>query len=172
VRRLSYWGLLCCLTLEWLALGLWIGGMVVLVGAVIPAVFNTFGGQDSGGLFLTRSFEGYHRFVIGAMVVLCGAVLYRRWSGEPAVAVGRGEMIVLVLMVMIAGVVIVALHPQAATLQAQAFAAQEEAAKKAAFESLFRVLLPIRVLDIANLVLGVLLIGIKSKRTLCPGGAA
>jgi hypothetical protein len=81
-------------------------------------------------------------------------------------------MIVLVLMVMIAGVVIVALHPQAATFQAQAFAAQEEASKKAAFESLFRVLLPIRVLDIVNLVLGVLLIGIKSKRTLCPGGAA
>ena len=154
--------------LEWLALGVWIGGMVVLVGAVIPAVFNTFGGQDSGGLFLTRAFEGYHRFVIGAMVVLCAASLYRWWSGEPAAAVGRGEMIVLALMVAIAGVVILMLHPQAAILQAQAFAAQEDAAKKAAFESLFRVLMPIRVLDIVNLLLGVFLIGLKSKRTLCP----
>jgi uncharacterized membrane protein len=170
VRRVTYWGLLCCFTLEWLALGVWIGGMVVLVGAVIPAVFNTFGGQDSGGLFLTRAFEGYHRFVIGAMVVLCAASLYRWWSGEPVASVERGEMIVLALMVAIAGVVILALHPQAATLQAQAFAAQEETAKKAAFESLFRVLMPIRVLDIVNLVLGVLLIGIKSKRTFFPSG--
>jgi hypothetical protein len=75
-------------------------------------------------------------------------------------------------MVAIAGVVILALHPQAAILQAQAFAAQEETAKKAAFESLFRVLMPIRVLDIVNLVLGVLLIGIKSKRTFFPSGQA
>jgi uncharacterized membrane protein len=164
--------LLCCLTLEWLALGLWIGGMVVLVGAVIPAVFNTFGGQDSGGLFLTRAFEGYHRFVVGAMSVLCAAAVYRWWSGEQAVAVGRWEIIVLALMVTIAGVVILALHPQAEALQAQAFAAHEEAAKKVAFESLFRVLLPIRVLDVGNLILGVLLIGIKSKRTLGPWGPA
>lgn len=146
--------------------------MVVLVGAVIPAVFNTFGGQDSGGLFLTRAFEGYHRFVIGAMVVLCAASLYRWWSGEPAAAVGRGEISVLALMAAMAGVVILALHPQAAILQAQAFAAQEETAKKAAFESLFRVLMPIRVLDIVNLVLGVLLIGIKSKRTFFSSGQA
>lgn len=172
MRRVTYWGLLCCFTLEWLALAVWIGGMVVLVGAVIPAVFNTFGGQDSGGLFLTRAFEGYHRFVIGAMAVLCGVSLYRWWSGEPAAAVGRGEMIMLALMVAIAGVVILALHPQAALLQAQAFAAQEETAKKAAFESLFRVLMPIRVLDIVNLLLGVFLIGLKSKRTLCSGGQA
>ena len=55
-----------CLALEWVALAVWVGGMVVLSGAVIPAVFNTFGGQDSGGMFLTRAFEGYHRFVIGA----------------------------------------------------------------------------------------------------------
>ena len=171
MRRVSYWGLLCCLTLEWLVLGVWIGGMIVLVGAVIPAVFNTFGGQDSGGLFLTRAFEGYHRFVIGAMAVLCAVAAYRWWSGEPAVAVGRGEIIVLALMVAIAAVVILALHPQAVALQAQAFAAHEEAAKKAAFESLFRVLLPIRVLDIGNLVLGVLLIGIKSQRTICSSGA-
>ena len=60
--------------LEWLALSVWVGGMVVLSGAVISAVFNTFGGQDSGGLFLTKAFEGYHRFVIGAMSILCGGL--------------------------------------------------------------------------------------------------
>lgn len=171
MNNVGYWGLLGCLTLEWLALGLWVGGMVVLIGAVIPAVFNTFGGQDSGGIFLTRAFDGYHRFVIGAMAVLCAACVYRWWSGEPAVAVGRGEVMILALMVAIAGVVILVLHPQAAALQAEAFATQDEAAKKAAFESLFRILLPIRVLDMVNLVLGVLLIGMKTKRSLRQEGA-
>jgi len=158
--------MVCCLTLEWLALGIWVGGLLVLIGAVIPAVFNTFGGQDSGGLFLTRAFEGYHRFVIGALAILCAASWYRWWSGDSAVAVSRGEMMLLAGMVVIAGVIIVWLHPYAAALQSQAFAVQEEAAKKAAFEALFRILMPVRWLYMVNLALGILLIGIKAKRSL------
>ena len=42
-------GLIACITCELLALAVWIGGLLVLVAAVIPAVFNTFGGQDTGG---------------------------------------------------------------------------------------------------------------------------
>ena len=41
--------MVCLLSLEFLALGVWVGGLIVLVGAVIPAVFNICGGQDSGG---------------------------------------------------------------------------------------------------------------------------
>ena len=162
--------MVCCLTLEWLALGIWVGGLLVLIGAVIPAVFNTFGGQDSGGLFLTRAFEGYHRFVIGALAILCAASWYRWWSGDSAVAVSRGEMMLLAGMVVIAGVIIVWLHPYAAALQSQAFAVQEEAAKKAAFEALFRILMPVRWLYMVNLALGILLIGIKAKRSLYRNG--
>ncbi len=169
MRPMFRWGVIGCLTLEWLALGLWVGGMVVLIGAVIPAVFNTFGGQDSGGLFLTRAFEGYHRFVIGAGAVLCAGSWYRWWIGEPSVAVGRGELIVLALMVVVAGVIILVLHPEAAALQAQAFAAQGDA-KKTALESLFRVLMPIRVLYIVTLILGIVLMGIKTKRSFRPAG--
>jgi uncharacterized membrane protein len=162
--------MVCCVTLEWLALGIWVGGLLVLIGAVIPAVFNTFGGQDSGGLFLTRAFEGYHRFVIGALAILCAASWYRWWSGDSAVAVSRGEMMLLAGMVVIAGVIIVWLHPYAAALQSQAFAVQEEAAKKAAFEALFRILMPVRWLYMVNLALGILLIGIKTKRSLYRNG--
>jgi hypothetical protein len=160
-----------CLTLEWLALGVWVGGGLVLIGAVIPAVFNTFGGQDSGGLFLTKAFEGYHRFMIGALAILWAALWYRWWSGSSIVAVGRGEMMVLAGMVVITGVIIVWLHPSAASLQAQAFATQEEAAKKAAFEALFRMLKPIRWIYMVDLVLGILLIGIKANRSLYRDGA-
>ena len=162
--------MVCCLTLEWLALGIWVGGLLVLIGAVIPAVFNTFGGQDSGGLFLTRAFEGYHRFVIGALAILCAASWYRWWSGDSTVAVSRGEMMLLAGMVVIAGVIIVWLHPYAAALQSQAFAVQEEVAKKAAFEALFRILMPVRWLYMVNLALGILLIGIKTKRSLYRNG--
>jgi uncharacterized membrane protein len=170
VRRSSHWSVVCCLTLEWLALALWVGGMAVLIGVVIPAVFNTFGGQDSGGLFLTRAFEGYQRFVIVAVAVLCAGSWYRWWSGSQAATVGRGELIVLVAMVAIAGIIILVLHPQAVALQAEAFAAQGDTAKKAAFEALFRVLMPIRVLYGVTLVLGVLLMGIKTKRSLTVSG--
>ena len=166
MRCASRWGMVCCLTLEWLALGVWIGGLLVLIGAVIPAVFNTFGGQDSGGLFLTQAFEGYNRFVIGAVAIMCAASWYRWWSGDPAVAVSRSEWALLAGMVVIAGSIIVVLHPYAAALQAQAFAVKEEAARKAAFEALFRILMPVRSLYMVNLVLGIVLIGIKAKRSL------
>jgi hypothetical protein len=170
VRRLPRWGMVGCLALEWLALAVWVGGMVVLSGAVIPAVFNTFGGQDSGGMFLTRAFEGYHRFVIGAGTILCGALWYRWWSGDPIIAVGRSEMIVLAVMVMIAGLIIGVMHPNAVALQVQAFATKDGLARKAALEGLFRVLLPIRALYMLNLLLGIVLIGIKAKRSLDQSG--
>ena len=160
------WGMVCCLTCEWLALGIWVGGLLVLIGAVIPAVFNTFGGQDSGGVFLTRAFEGYNRFVIGAMAVLCAGSWYRWWSEDLAVAVSRGEMALLVGMAVIAGIIIVWLHPQAASLQAQAFSVKDEAARKVAFEAFFRIHKPVRSLYMVNLVLGILLTGIKAKRSL------
>lgn len=171
MRRMSRWGMVCCLTLEWLALGVWVGGGVVLIGAVIPAVFNTFGGQDSGGLFVTRAFEGYHRFMIGSLAILWTALWYRWWSGDQAVAVGQGEMLVLAGMTVITGIILVWLHPSASALQAQAFATHEEAAKKAAFEALFRILKPLRWIYMVDLMLGILLIGIKAKQSLYRDGA-
>jgi uncharacterized membrane protein len=166
MRRMSRWGMICCLTLEWLALGIWVGGLLVLIGAVIPAVFNTFGGQDIGGLFLTQAFEGYNRFVIGAVTILCAAAWYRWWSGDQTVAVSRGELALLAGMVLIAGIIVVVLHPYASSLQAQAFAVKEEAARKAAFEALFRVLVPVRLIYMVNLAMGILLIGIRSSLSL------
>lgn len=170
MRSLPRWGKVGCLTLEWVALAVWVGGMIVLSGAVIPAVFNTFGGQDSGGIFLTKAFDGYQRFLIGAGGVLCAAVCLRWWSGDPQVAVGRIEMFVVAVMVLIAGLIIVWLHPNATVLQAQAFATKDEAAKKAALESFFRLLMPMRSLYMVNLVLGLILIGIKAKQSLDQGG--
>ena len=160
------WGTVCLLSLEFLALGVWIGGLIVLVGAVIPAVFNTWGGQESGGLFLTRAFEGYNRLVVVALILLLGAMGYRQWRGEAAATVSRSEWILLSAMGGIAGVIILVLHPQAAALQAEAFGLKDEQAKKAAFEAFFRFHKPIRPLYVVNMVLGIWLIVLKAKRSL------
>ena len=81
-------------------------------------------------------------------------------------AVSRGEMALLVGMTVIAGIIILWLHPLVASLQAQAFAVKEEAARKAAFEAFFRIHMPVRSLYMVNLVLGIVLTGIKAKRLL------
>jgi uncharacterized membrane protein len=160
------WGTVCLLSLEFLALGVWIGGLIVLVGAVIPAVFNTWGGQESGGFFLTRAFEGYNRLVVVALILLLGAMGFRQWRGEAAATVSRGEWILLSAMGGIAGVIILVLHPQAAALQTEAFGLKDEQAKKAAFEAFFRFHKPIRSLYVVNMFLGIWLIVLKAKRSL------
>jgi uncharacterized membrane protein len=156
----------CLLSLEFLALGLWVGGLIVLVGAVIPAVFNTLGGQESGGFFLTRAFEGYNRLVVFALIVLISAMGYRQWRGEVATRVSRSEWILLSIMGGIAGLIILVLHPQAAALQAEAFDLKDEQAKKAAFEAFFRLHKPIRSLYVVNVLLGIWLLVLKTKRSL------
>jgi uncharacterized membrane protein len=143
-----------------------VGGLLVLIGAVIPAVFNTFGGQDSGGFFLTRAFEGYNRFVMGTLAVLAATAWYRWWSGHTAMPVTCGELWLLAAMGLLVGVIILWLHPQASMLQAQAFGAKDETARKAAFEAFFRIHMPVRSLYMVNLVLGIVLMGLKVKRSL------
>ena len=160
------WGTVCLLTLEFLALGVWIGGLIVLVGAVIPAVFNTFGGQESGGFFLTRAFEGYNRLVVVALIVLLVVMGYRQWRGEGAGSVSRSEWVLLSAMGGIAGLIILVLHPQAAALQAEAFGLKDEQAKTAAFEAFFRLHKPIRSLYVVNVLLGIWLLVLKTKRSL------
>ena len=132
-------GLIACITCELLALAVWIGGLIVLVAAVIPAVFNTFGGQDTGGFFLTRAFDGYNRLVLGAATVLTLGILWRAWlvqQGQADGEISRTEWLLLGGMLLTAGVITFVLHPQAAALQAQAFASKGEEAKEGGFRSI------------------------------------
>jgi hypothetical protein len=158
--------------LEFIALATWAGGLIVLVGAVIPAVFNTFGGQDSGGLFLTRSFEGYNRLVKVALVMLVAGITWRAWLQQRGVRMGhvtRGEWIVLGFMAVVAGIIIFVLHPQAAALQAAAFALPTGEERKTALAAFFQLHWPMRVLYVINLALGVLLFGIRTRAWLTGG---
>lgn len=160
------WALVACVTLEVTAWATWVGGLIVLIGAVIPAVFNTFGGQESGGFFLTRAFAGYNRLVMGALIVLILGVLWRAWlqqRGVESSRVTRGEWLLLGLMTVVAGVIIFVLHPQAAALQARAFGLRDETARKEAFEAFFQLHWPVRALYVVNLGLGVVLMGMRVR---------
>lgn len=146
-----------------MALAVWIGGLIVLVAAVLPAVFNTFGGQDSGGLFLTRGFEGYNRLVLGSMLVLAVGMGWR-WRVAPReYAVTRAEELLFAAMVCIALVIVFYLHPLAAARQSEAFALKAGEGRKEAFEAFFKLHMPVRTLYMVNLFLGISLMGVRVR---------
>lgn len=150
-------------TIEVLGLALWIGGLLVIMVAVIPAVFNI--GMEAGGRLLTRIFEGYNQAVGAVIGILVATALLRRRLGAPG-SRGRAGLIeggVLVLMIALYAAIVLWLGPQAAAQQAQAFAAEGEAAKRAAYEAFFRTHAVVRALYIVNLGVGVALLAVKVK---------
>ncbi|WP_447976797.1 DUF4149 domain-containing protein [Candidatus Nitrospira bockiana] len=150
-------------SMELIALSLWIGGLVVIVAAVIPAVFNSFG-MEPGGRFLTRAFDGYNRVVLTAAGLLLVSAVVRHLAADGVLErLSRTEAVLSVLMVMIATTIIFVLEPASVRLQEQAFAVKEEAARKAAYDAFFRSHTLVRVLYLANLALGVALIPVKLK---------
>lgn len=159
-----------CATVELTALATWVGGLLVLVGSVIPAVFNTFGGQDLGGLFLTKAFEGYNRLVLVAAALYAVGTAWRWWAAPPAYPVTALELMVFGSMALIAAVIIFVLHPHAASLQAQAFSLRDEA-RKAALAEFFRLHWPIRILYMVNLGLGIGLLAVRAKGWISRGAA-
>ncbi len=156
--------------LEVLALALWVGGLVVIIGAVIPAVFNV--GMETGGRLLARVFDGYNRLVLGAIVVLVSAMLWRLWADRqrpaPQAGVSRAEIILMALMIGIVAVITLWLGPDSVALQERAFGAQGEAAKKVAYEAFFRSHSVVRGLYITNLALGIGLLGVKVRQWIAP----
>lgn len=158
-----------CRTLELLALSVWVGGLVAIIGAVIPAVFNSFG-MEPGGRFLTRVFDGYNRLTTAAIVILAGTTGWQVRQGrlegghQAGMGLGRTEAVLLTLMIGLAALIILVLGPASVTLQEQAFAAQGEAAKKAAYDAFFRTHTVVRALYIVNLGLGIGLLAVKAAR--------
>jgi hypothetical protein len=153
-------------TCELVALTIWIGGLIVIIGSVIPAVFNSFG-MEPGGRFLTRVFDGYNRLVIVAVVMLMSVAGFRYWVtgrfGRAGAALSRPEIALLMLMVAVAAGIILILGPASVALQEQAFATKEEAARQAAYAAFFKTHMVVRALYVLNLVLGIGLLVVKLK---------
>ena len=157
-------GLMVCHTLELVALAIWIGGLVVIMAAVIPAVFNSFG-MEPGGRFLTKVFDGYNRVVAAAILVLVSAAAWRMWvhRGSES-AVTRFELVLLVMMIVVAAAIGLVLGPESVRLQERAFAAQDEVAKNAGLEAFCQTHAVVRGLYAFNLGLGIALLAVKLKQ--------
>ena len=115
---------------------------------------------------MTRAFDGYNRLVLGAAAILVAGILWRAWlyqQGLTDEAITRTEWLLLGAMLLTAGVITFVLHPQAAALQAQAFASKGEEARKAAFEAFFQLHKPVRVLYILNVGLGIALVTLRVR---------
>jgi uncharacterized membrane protein len=166
---------LTCYSLELVALAIWIGGLIVIIAAVIPAVFNSLS-MEMGGRFLTRVFDGYNRLVLIAAAILV-ALGIGRWmlKNQPlgrVLGLSASELMLLAAMVLVAGVIIFVLEPASTVLQEQAFAAQLEGDRKAAYDAFFRSHTMVRALYVLNLGLGTAMIPIKVRRMIHAGGIA
>jgi uncharacterized membrane protein len=164
-ERARRW-IIVCSTFELLALSIWIGGLIMIVAAVIPAVFNSLG-MEPGGRLLTRVFEGYNRLVlVSAGMLVVGAMTRALLSlSVESVHVGlsRVEWTVAVTMIALAAMVIFVLEPSSVRLQERAFAMKDEVERKAAYESFFKSHTIVRALYVVNLGLAIALIPIKVR---------
>ena len=154
-----------CSLFDLLALSTWVGGLVVIIAAVIPAVFNSFG-MEPGGRFLTRVFDGYNRLALVSLVLLGSSAVARWWLGGGNVSVLEGGL--LLAMSTIALLITFLLGPNSVALQERAFAAQGEEAKRVAYGEFFAVHQVVRALYVLNLAVGVGLLALKARRMATP----
>jgi uncharacterized protein DUF4149 len=158
----------CCL--EILALSVWIGALVGIMAAVIPAVFNTTG-MEVGGRLLTRAFQGYDRLVLISVVVIMVGMLTRVMVskiGMTAVSwreqVTRVEILLLTAMVVIAGYLTFSLNPHIVGLQERAFMAKDQALKQMAYQDFFFGHYLARALYLINLGLAIITLCVKVRK--------
>ena len=156
-----------CSLLELLGLMTWIGGLAVLLTAVIPAVFNTLG-METGGRLLRRVFDGYNAMTSGIVILFVSTALFRHWQrrrapdGIPPLT--RLEVGLLASLAFVTFLIVVVLGPKAVALQEAAFAATTPDTKKTAYEAFFDVHMIIRALHLVNGGLVVSLLAVKFRQ--------
>ncbi len=150
--------------MEALALAVWVGGLVSIIAAVIPAVFTTIG-METGGRMLTKMFHGYDRLaLVAAGFIVAGTVVRTYGSiGGWSAQIGMAEPVLVGIMVVIATVLLFWLGPETTRLQELAFSAKDDA-KRLAYDNFFAYHRVARALYIINLGLGITVLCIKVKR--------
>jgi uncharacterized membrane protein len=154
--------LLAIQCLEMLALAVWVGGLITIIVAVIPAVFNTMG-MEAGGRMLTRAFQGYDRLVLSSAGVLMVGLLARTQLSMDAGARIGTEACLFTIMLCIAVVLTFYLNPEIVRLQEAAFTSQAEASKRSAYDVFFRLHKIARALYLLNVALGIAAICVKVR---------
>ncbi|RMH04637.1 MAG: DUF4149 domain-containing protein [Nitrospirae bacterium] len=151
--------------LELLGLVCWVGGLALILVAIIPSVFTTMN-MELGGQFLRKVFERYNTLTGGVVLLLVVTTAYRAWMSREGVEgshvppVPRREWILLAMLGVMTGAIVLVIDPYVATLQHAAFSAQSEQEKHVAYEAFFRVHVLIRALHLLNggLALGLLVV--------------
>src|SRR5437899_12886864 len=91
-----------CQCVEVISLAVWVGGLVSIIAAVIPAVFGTMG-MEAGGRMLTRTFQGYDRLALASAGLVITGTLVRVFVGGPwKTQLGVAERALLPTVVVIA----------------------------------------------------------------------
>ena len=161
MRALSRKWLIVFYTLDVVALSVWIGGLMLIIAAVIPAVFNTFG-MEMGGRFLSRVFRNFNHVMVVATVILNVSVLRIVLTEGPGAYRGLSlwECTISLLMLVLATTILFSFD-ESVQLQEQAFAIKDEAQRKAAYEAFFKKHYVVRMLYVVNLGLAIALIPVK-----------
>lgn len=162
-----------CSLLELLGLTAWIGGLTMLLTAVIPAVFNTLS-METGGRLLRRVFDGYHAMTGGLVVLFVSTALFRhrqrRRAPDRIPPVTRPEVGLLAVLAFVTGLIVLVLGPKAVALQEAAFAATTPETKKTAYDAFFDVHMIVRALHLLNGGLAVGLLAVKFRQWVQPRG--
>jgi hypothetical protein len=167
-RKRVNWGMIGFFV-EMCALTLWVGGLVVIIAIVIPAVFNSFG-MEPAGRFLRRVFDGYGYLNLGILLVLSlvAFLRYRTFGQDPShvFTVTTAEWWLLGGMFVVTVGILGILGPQTVALQEQAFEAISKEKKEFAYEQFFRLHMIVRALHLVNVGLAFSLFILKLRKTL------
>lgn len=167
-KRRVNWGMIGFFV-EMCALTLWVGGLVVIIAVVIPAVFNSFG-MEPAGRFLRRVFDGYGYLNVGILLVLSlvAFLRFRTYGRDTSYifSVMGWEWWLLGGMFVVTMAILGILGPQAVSLQEQAFEAISKEDKDLAYSQFFRLHMIVRALHLVNLGLAFSLFILKLRKIL------
>lgn len=168
VRKRINWGIIGFFV-EILGLTLWVGGLLVIIGIIIPSVFNSFG-MEPAGRFLRRVFDGYGYMNLGILIALgiCAGFRHRGYGqdGHPVLSLSSAELGLLAGMLIVTVGILGILGPKAVTLQEQAFEAVSKLEKESAYAEFFRLHMVVRGLHMVNLGLATALMILKLRRVM------
>ena len=150
------------------ALTVWVGGLIMIIAVVIPAVFNSFG-MEPAGRFLRRVFDGYGYLNLGILCVLSllAFLRYRAYGHDVSqpFSVSAEEWWILGGMVIVTLGILGVLGPQAVALQEEAFEAISKEQKELAYSQFFRLHMIVRALHLVNVGLAFSLFILKLRKT-------
>ncbi len=165
-RKQVNWGFIGFF-IEMFALTLWVGGLVVIIAVIIPAVFNSFG-MEPAGRFLRRVFDGYGYLNLGILCVLSLIAFFRHRSyGQDSsilFAMTSWEWWLLGGMCIVTLGILGILGPQAVALQEVAFEAVSKEEKELAYAQFFRLHMIVRALHLVNVGLAFALYILKLRK--------